>query len=316
MFLYIFLDGVGFGKNDPTINPFARYATGFFLPLAQKSLPASHPLNKAIYHPTDAQMGVSGIPQSATGQTSLWTGINAPAVLGRHMTGYPYLTLKKIISKFSIMKILEDHQKKTSFLNCYSPLFFEKLQKNRRHLSASTLIQLASNVPLKTFEDLKNKKGIFMDITHHILKEFGKDFLPPDHELLQERNPYEMGKLAVQLARENDLTLYEYFLTDKVGHDMDWNLAEKVIQNVESFIDGILAEMDETNEQLLITSDHGNLEDLSTDTHTANLVPTVLYGKYSQELAKQIHSLCDIVPAIYKILGIDVSLEFQVEEET
>ncbi len=313
MLLYIFLDGIGFGKNDPSINPFARYAKGFFLPLAERSLPSKHPLNKAIYHLTDAQMGINGLPQSATGQTALWTGINAPSILGRHVSGYPSYTLKKIISKFSVIKILEENHKRGSFLNCYSPPFFENLNKNKRHLSASTLVQMASNVPLKTFEDLANKRGIFMDITHFFLKQFAKDFLPSNHELMQERNPYEMGRLAVQLARENDLTLYEYFLTDKIGHSMDWNLAERIILDVEAFIDGILSEMDETKEQLIISSDHGNLEDLSTDVHTFNLVPTVLYGKYSKDLEKQIHSLCDIVPAIYKILGIEVNLEFQKE---
>lgn len=311
MILYLFIDGIGFGKNNPDINPFSRYAKGFFLPLAEKPLPVGHLLNKGIYHPTDPQMGVTGLPQSATGQTAIWTGINAPQVLGRHVSGFPSFTLKKIISKFSIVKILEDNKKKASFLNCYSPPFFENINKHKRYLSASTLVQLASNVPLKTFEDLKNRKGIFMDITHHILREFAKDFLPESHELMLERNPFEMGRLAVQLARENELTLYEYFLTDKVGHARDWNLAQKVISDVENFIDGILAEMDESHEQLIITSDHGNLEDLSTDVHTNNLVPTFLYGKYSKELAEQIHYLCDIVPAIYKILDIKIDLEFQ-----
>lgn len=310
MILYIFIDGIGFGKNDPLVNPFSVYSKSFFLPLAEKSFPNNHPLNKAIYCITDPKMGIEGLPQSATGQTAIWTGINAPKILGRHMSGFPTFTLKKIISKFSIIKVLEENGKKASFLNCYSPLFFENINRSKRHLSASTLVQLASSVPLKTFDDLQHKKGIFMDITHHILKEFAKDFLPQTHELMQERNPYEVGQLAVQLARENDLTLYEYFLTDKVGHAQDWNLAKKVILDVEAFIEGILSEIDESNEQLIITSDHGNLEDLSTDIHTANPVPTVLYGKYSNDLAEQIHFLYDIVPAIYNILNIKVNLEF------
>ncbi|HNC01372.1 MAG TPA: metalloenzyme, partial [Leptospiraceae bacterium] len=40
MIVYFFIDGVGFGENDINQNPFARYANGFFLPLAGKDLPA------------------------------------------------------------------------------------------------------------------------------------------------------------------------------------------------------------------------------------------------------------------------------------
>ena len=35
------------------------------------------------------QLGIEGLPQSATGQTALFTGINAAQLLGRHLFGFP-----------------------------------------------------------------------------------------------------------------------------------------------------------------------------------------------------------------------------------
>ena len=80
MIVYFFIDGVGFGENDIEKNPFAKFAKGFFLPLANKPLPTNSKLTEGAYIKTDASMGIKGLPQSATGQTAIWTGINAPQV--------------------------------------------------------------------------------------------------------------------------------------------------------------------------------------------------------------------------------------------
>ncbi|MCB1180134.1 MAG: metalloenzyme [Leptospiraceae bacterium] len=315
MILYIFIDGIGFGENNPEINPFTKFAKSFFLPLGGKEVNKQSKYNDSIYLKTDASMGIKGLPQSATGQTSLWTGINAPSILNRHVSGFPSFTLKKIIKEYSIIKVFQDYGKQAVFLNCYSPLYLENLKKNTRYLSASTLVQMASGNPLKTLDDLQNGKGLFMDITHELFRDFAKTFLPEDHELLKLRDPYEMGKLAVRIARESDLSLYEYFLTDKVGHAMDWGQAEKIIHNVESFIDGILDELNPDSEQLIITSDHGNLENLSSKVHTQNPVPTFLYGNLTTNLQDKIQKLADIPIAIYEAVGIDLKPSYEKVED-
>lgn len=304
MIYYIFLDGVGFGEDSPEKNPFSKFAKGFFLPLAGKKIPDSSIYSKAHYVRTDANMGLKGLPQSATGQTSLWTGINAVEVIGRHVSGVPSFTLKKIIAKHSIMKILKEHGYSSAFLNCYSDVFFSRMEENRRLISASTLIQMAADIPFRTFEDLRKGNGLFMDITHDILQEFGKKFLPPDDELFQKRDPFEMGKRSVVLARNQDLTMFEYFLTDKTGHSQNWEHAEYIINTVEKFMDGVMSELNPKTEHLIVTSDHGNLEDLSDKVHTSNPVPTFLYGKYADSMKDKIHTLADIVPAIYSELKI------------
>lgn len=309
MIFYVFFDGIGYGENDPQKNPFARCAQSFFLPLAAKPALTTGIWQQAYYHPTDANMGIKGLAQSATGQTALWTGFNAPMILNRHMSGFPTITLKRIIEKYSLLKILKEHNYRGSFLNCYGDRYQEYIEKYPRRMSASTLVQMAAGLPLKTLDDLRQNNGLYMDITHEYLAEFGGKHLAANDPLLTKHDPFQQGKLAIQIARQYDLSLFEYFLTDKVGHGQDWQMAEKVIGDLEAFVDGMLTEMDGNTEQLIISSDHGNLEDLSLGRHTKNPVPTFLIGPHSQKFIKNVQMLSDIVPVIYEIFSIQQSFD-------
>lgn len=62
---------------------------------------------------------------------------------------------------------------------------------------------------------------------------------------------------------------------------------------------------DDEHGLLLLTSDHGNLEDLSTRRHTANPVPGLLIGglPLRREFARDLHDLTGITPAIYDFLA-------------
>src|SRR5258708_32643199 len=51
---------------------------------------------------TDACLGVDGRPQSASGQTTILTGINAPTLLGYHKQGFPNQKLLEVIKEHSI----------------------------------------------------------------------------------------------------------------------------------------------------------------------------------------------------------------------
>jgi bisphosphoglycerate-independent phosphoglycerate mutase (AlkP superfamily) len=56
--------------------------------------------------------------------------------------------------------------------------------------------------------------------------------------------------------------------------------------------------MDREKDTILITSDHGNLEDSTTQLHTNNLVPLLTWGYKSEELRSKIESLADVRPAM------------------
>ena len=49
---------------------------------------------------------------------------------------------------------------------------------------------------------------------------------------------------------------------------------------------------------LVLTSDHGNIEDLNEHGHTRNPVPFVAYGPHEKALRDRVHSLVDVTPAI------------------
>jgi hypothetical protein len=303
LIFYVFLDGVGLGENNPEKNPFARFPSTFFSPMGGGANLLADDFPGICYVPTDASMGYPGLPQSATGQTAIWTGVNGSEALGgRHLSGFPTVTLRKIISEKSILKTLNDHGKKAYFLNCYTSKYKQHMIDHPKLVSASTLVQIASGLPLHDLDDLRAEKGIYMDITHEILKETAKDELPDGDELFLKRDPYQVGFKTTKNHESSDLCLYEYFLTDKIGHAQDWTWAEKVIQTLDQFFHGILAALDPKRDQLIVISDHGNMEDLSVGVHTKNKVACVLYGRYTNQWKERIHSLVDIVPLIYEEL--------------
>lgn len=306
MIFYMFVDGIGFGEKNPQINPFAKYAQSVFLPLGD---PDSVGDTRIHYIRTDACLGVEGLPQSATGQTSLWTGVNGARAMGRHVTGFPTYTLKKIIAKHSILKILRQAGLKAELLNCYTPAFFQKFGKNPRFLSASSLVQLASGHPLKSLDDLRSGRGLYMDIDHQYLASVSTNLIADNDPVLEPRDPYLTGRAVPTQFHDYHLAIFEYFLTDNVGHDQDWEYAEKIVGNLEAFISGFLDGMDPAEDTLIVTSDHGNFEDMSTSKHTTNPVPTLLAGKFASPMADSIFNLTDIPRAIYSVLGLDCKLD-------
>jgi len=282
--IFIFIDGIGFGENNPDINPFARYPAEWFRVLADDSakLPAG------LIVKTDPTMGLSGLPQSATGQTALFTGINSIEITGKHIAGFPSFSLKPVLKEKSILKKFVDHNLKATLLNGYSKRYFEMISAERHHrfLSASTLIQLSTGQPLFTIEDVLHDKALYMDITHWYLQQEAPEIPLQD--------PFNAGKKLVTISRNYDLTIFEYFFTDRVGHERDFKMAAKVINDLDRFIAGAVSQMDHTKELLVLSSDHGNFEDLSTAGHTTNMVPTFLIGAGENDIAQNIKNIYDI----------------------
>ncbi|HEY2923438.1 MAG TPA: hypothetical protein VGJ98_00560, partial [Candidatus Eisenbacteria bacterium] len=101
--LLFFIDGIGVGSDDPDRNPLA---TGEFptLRLTASLTPTARIGPPLMARGLDASLGVPGLPQSATGQTSILTGINAPMAMGHHVSGFPGPTLRKILFEHSLLK--------------------------------------------------------------------------------------------------------------------------------------------------------------------------------------------------------------------
>jgi 2,3-bisphosphoglycerate-independent phosphoglycerate mutase len=280
--IFVFLDGIGFGKSSDS-NPFKKFGRTFFSVLGQGSYKGPGTVLE-----TDAQMGIGGAPQSATGQTALFTGYNGPQILGRHVNGYPTYSLRPYLKNHSIFCRFKENGKKGVLLNSFTDWFLKRMNHPRRErlLSASVQLQLSSGEKLFTMEDYEAGNSLYMDLTNWFLRRMGHN--------IPMVNAKTSGKKLVQIARKYDLAVFEYFFTDKVGHEQSMGAAKRVINHIEDFFEGIYEELDPESELLIASSDHGNLEDLSIKTHTENPVPTFLFGRSEDLAAKKITRLYDI----------------------
>lgn len=286
--LMVFLDGVGIGKNDPEINPFARLDARIFNDFGDRGgkLP-----RQGVCLPTDACLGVAGLPQSATGQVTLFTGENAARYLGYHLQGFPNRALKELLEAGSIFRRIRDLGGEVTFANAYTPRY---LQRKRSWISATTAMCNAAGVPLRTVADVAAGRAVYFDLTNARLAKDGFDVPVCSVE--------RSAEVLVSLTRSCNLCLYEYFLTDRVGHRGTLEEAVGVADEVDRLVSAVVEVTDLTRSSLLVCSDHGNLEDKSTRLHTRNPVPTLVWGELRNFLPPT-PTLEDITPAVVRYLG-------------
>jgi hypothetical protein len=292
----LFVDGLGIGARGP-LNPLDRLSAAEPLAVFQNEEPEI--IHNGILVRTDAQLGVEGRPQSASGQTTILTGINAPQQLGYHKQGFPNAAMRAIIKDHSIFLQLKRRGiEPIVFANAYTKLFFET---RPRWVSATTAAVEAAELTFRTLDDLREGRAIYQDFTNKVLIERGEDVEP--------RAPEEAGAILARIAHEHRFTLYEYFITDKTGHAQDMEQARHVLQSLARFVREVIARLDLSRTTLLLTSDHGNIEDLASRNHTLNKVPTIIWGQHRERMAKRIRSLVDITPAIVEILTDEATIQ-------
>jgi 2,3-bisphosphoglycerate-independent phosphoglycerate mutase len=287
--LLFFIDGLGIGTRGPH-NPFDDLPDADPLAVFQDEEPRI-PFGGRLA-PTDACLGVEGRPQSASGQTTILTGINAPATVGYHKQGFPNQALLDIIREHSLfVQLKRAGVNPITFANTYTKRFFES---RPRWISATTAAVEAAGLRFNQVEDLRAGAAVFHDFTNELLIERG--------EQADLRTPEEAGEVLAGIVAANRFTLYEYFITDKIGHAQDRDAARRVVPTLARFIRALLGKLDLERSTVILTSDHGNIEDLSVRNHTRNPVPTIVWGRQREHIALRIHSLTDITPAIVDVL--------------
>ncbi len=281
--IFIFIDGLGLGSEDISQNPIK----------AANTPNIDYIFENFTVIPTDATLGVPGLPQSATGQTAIFTGVNASQVLGRHLSGQPTETLKNIIKQNNLFRELLAMGLKVTNSNVYRNEYLAKMldSKDRQNRpSVTSVMTMNEGISFRTVDDFKCGKGIYHDITGKIIKESGYDV-----DII---SPEEAARRLYSISRDHDFTLYEHFLTDIIGHTMDMELAVNEIELLDAFLGELVRLVDLNEDVIFITSDHGNIEDISVKTHTFNKVPTIIMGKAGERAEIRIESLIDIMPAV------------------
>lgn len=298
--LTLFLDGIGLGEDDPQINPFAAADTPVMRGLCNgKAWLASTGRQanaRAIFIPTDARLGMPGRPQSGTGQASLLTGLNVPQLIGRHYGPKPDARTRQIISEHSYFRRLEERGKSARLLTAYPPGLLRNWQRGKTLRSSIQQAAFASGQPHFTLDDVMHKRALTAEWT----TESWRSYLNlPD---LPGYSARDAGRLLAKLARQFDFSFHSHWLTDQIGHRGTLQRGIQTLEQFDAVLAGILEEWQEAEGLVIITSDHGNLEDLSTRRHTLNAVPTVVIGKRASEFAADYASLTDFAPACDRML--------------
>jgi len=311
VFLF-FIDGLGIGPDDPNVNPFlqARLPTldrllggrRPVLPVAEAArepggTEAIEPIRGpgAVLVPTDANLGVPGFPQSATGQTALFSGVNAPALIGRHLNAYPNEALREVLREKGLLRRAVDAGYPATFINAFTRFYTGSVEVGARQPSASTVTAVGAGLTLRTIDDLLAGRAVYHDITNEWLIARGFEVPVVD--------PATAGARAAAIARDHKVSMFEFFLTDFAGHAQDMTQAIRVLELVDAFLGAFLADYPLENSLAVVSSDHGNVEDLGVKTHTMNPVPTIAMGAGRDRFARRIAAITDVTPALMDLLS-------------
>ncbi|MGH9903133.1 MAG: hypothetical protein ACRD68_15105, partial [Pyrinomonadaceae bacterium] len=169
--LLIFVDGLGIGTRGPH-NPLSLLEPEAASPLAVfRNEEPDLPFDGVLVR-TDACLGVEGRPQSASGQTTILTGVNAPAALGYHKQGFPNEALREIISEHSIfLRLKRAGVGPNAFANTYTHRFFDA---RPRWVSATTVAVEAAGMRFRDVDDLRAGRAVYHDFTNGLLIEAGE----------------------------------------------------------------------------------------------------------------------------------------------
>jgi hypothetical protein len=286
--LLLFFDGIGVGRDDPAENPFAEIDPGWLAPVAGRA-----PVDGTGFKGLDATLGVAGLPQSATGQTTLLTGVNAAKHIGHHQVGTPGPSLRPLLATESIFLKLTRAGARPTFANAFSR---QHLEAPRPRWSASTRAYLASGLPFRMWDaEGKNDTAVSHDYTG--------DWMTARGFPMPLRTAEQAAEILCGLVDGHDFVLYEYFLTDLAGHRGTHDEQVEHARRTVELVNAVVSRLDLDRHDLLMTSDHGNLEEATHKRHTLNPVPLLTWGSRSEELLARIDAMTDVTPAIVAMSG-------------
>jgi hypothetical protein len=300
--LFLFLDGVGLGLEDPARNPFAAAempALQGLLEGRKLVLPAA-PFEgrRATLLALDPCLGVKGAPQSASGQAAILTGRNVPTEIGEHYGPKPNPAIAAILRQDSLFHRVLARGGTAALLNAYPPRYFHAIETGHRLYSAIPLAAAAAGLPLMTAEDLQAGRAFSADFTGEGWA--AQPGFPPAPVM----SPSEAGHVLAREAARYDLAWFDYWLTDYAGHRGSPATAVDLLQGFDAILGGLVEAGGGREDLIFLTSDHGNLEDLEARGHTRNPVPALLIGpeKLRETFAAGLHDLTHIASAVMRLL--------------
>lgn len=294
--LVVFLDGVGIGEPDPEVNPFLRAE----LPVLSGALGGTLPTLADLApfglvgrtHLLDACLGVPGTPQSGTGQVALLTGKNAAEILGRHFGPWPPVRLRPLLEEENFLRRAVEMGGEVVFANAYPEGY--PGDRPARRVAAPPIAARAAGILDRDHRALAEGRAVASEIVNDGWIEFLQ------HAEIPRVTPEEAGANLAKLAGGADLTFFAHYETDLAGHRGGMDGAIAALERVDRFLGGLLANLP-SDLLVLVSSDHGNLEDIRGG-HTRNPALGLALGPHAAT-----------VPPLRSLLGVAEFVLAQVE---
>lgn len=258
-------------------------------PINAEVCPALCRLMERHAKPIDACLNVAGLPQSATGQATMFTGVNCSMAMGKHCEGFPGPALRKIIEENNLFLQLKKRNRRVAFADAYLVDSADELAA-RRFKSVTTVMALTTPEVVSTVDDLVADRAVMQDLTRETIQD-----RYPDIPVI---TPARAAEHLFAIARMHDFTLYEFFQTDVSGHSMDYARACSVLRTYDRFLAPLVRLVQSAGITLVMTADHGNVENVSERGHTRNPVPLIAYGPKEEFIRAHVNSLQDITPVL------------------
>jgi 2,3-bisphosphoglycerate-independent phosphoglycerate mutase len=224
----------------------------------------------------------------------LLTGLNVPALVGEHYGPKPNPRIAEIIKTDNIFKRITSAGKSAALLNAYPSRYFLGLESGKRLLSAIPLAVTSAGLPLFTQEDFFRHDAMSADFTGEGWRTMlGYNDAPV-------LSPHSAGQLLANLASNYHFSMFEYWASDYAGHGQEMTKAVELIETFDQVMGGLVESWPMKDGLILITSDHGNLEDLSTRRHTTARVPGIVIGNDCSLFSEGLNDLTCVAPRIEK----------------
>jgi hypothetical protein len=172
----------------------------------------------------------------------------------------------------------------------FSPTFPDRF---KRMVSVTSCMLLASGQNPCGEADIRAGRSLYQDYSNRQLISQGLK--------LPEYSPVQAGEIIAAAATNCDFILYEYFQTDIYAHRRSYAECIDLIRDLDILVGSLISQLDPRSDTLVLTSDHGNLEEFHTRGHSRNPVPFLAWGKDGEFLRARIKSLSDVTPVLLQI---------------
>ena len=138
------------------------------------------------------------------------------------------------------------------------------------------------------------------------------------YDLQPEMSAPEVGEKLVAAIKsdEYDVIIINFANPDMVGHTGVLEAAVSAVETVDKCVGDAVEAVKEKDGVLFICADHGNAEQMKNyetgephTAHTTNPVPFILYNYDDNYTLKEGGKLCDIVPTLLEVMGLEQPAE-------